>query len=57
MATLLRQLQKEEAMKRLELLKLFPNVITDFEKYERVYYSATISVILNAWLLLYLYTS
>ena len=39
MATLLRQLQKEEAMKRLELLKLFPNVITDFEKYERVYYS------------------
>lgn len=35
----LRQLQKAEAIKRLELLKLLPNVITDFKNNDTVYYS------------------
>lgn len=35
----LRQLQKAEAIKRLELLKLLPNVITDFKNTDTVYYS------------------
>ena len=35
----LRQLQKAEAIKRLELLKLLPNVITDFKSNDTVYYS------------------
>lgn len=35
----LRQLQKAEAIKRLELLKLLPNVITDFKNNDAVYYS------------------
>lgn len=35
----LRQLQKTEAIKRLELLKLLPNVITDFKNNDTVYYS------------------
>lgn len=35
----LRQLQKAEAIKRLELLKLLPNVITDFKNNATVYYS------------------
>lgn len=35
----LRQLQKAEAIKRLELLKLLPNMITDFKNNDTVYYS------------------
>lgn len=35
----LRQLQKAEAIKRLELLKLLQNVITDFKNNDTVYYS------------------
>ena len=35
----LRQLQNAEAIKRLELLKLLPNVITDFKNNDTVYYS------------------
>lgn len=35
----LKELQKQEAIKRLKLLKLLPEVIKDFEKNNRVYYS------------------
>ena len=31
--------QKEEAIKRMKLLHLMPQVIEDFEKSDRVYYS------------------
>lgn len=45
-----KQKQKEEAIKRMKLLQLMPQVIKDFEKNDRVYYSERQSAIFNATL-------
>lgn len=40
--------QKQEAIKRLKMLKVMPNVIKDFEKNGRVYYSERQNKFFNA---------
>lgn len=47
MKTTLREKQKQEAVKRLRQLKMFPNVIEDFEKEDRVYYSERINQVFD----------
>lgn len=44
----LKEKQKMEAIKRLQMLKVMPNVIKDFEKNGRVYYSERQNKIFNA---------
>ena len=46
----LRQKQKEEALKRMSILKIMKEVREDFEKNDRVYYSERQSAIFNATL-------
>ena len=45
-----KQKQKEEAIKRMKLLQIMPQVIKDFEKNDRVYYSERQNAIFNATL-------
>ena len=40
--------QKQEALKRMKMLKLMPEVIKDFEKNNRVYYSERQNAMFNA---------
>lgn len=44
----LKEKQKKEAIKRLKMLKVMPNVIKDFEENGRVYYSERQNKIFNA---------
>lgn len=44
----LKEKQKEEALKRMRMLHLLPNVIKDFEKKNKVYYSERQNKIFNA---------
>lgn len=44
----LKEKQKIEALKRMEMLQLMPNVIKDFEKKDKVYYSERQNAIFNA---------
>lgn len=44
----LKEKQKEEALKRMRMLQLLPNVIKDFEKKNKVYYSERQNKFFNA---------
>ena len=44
----LRQKQKEEALKRMQMLKLMPSVIEDFKKNDKIYYSERQNAMFNA---------
>jgi len=44
----LKEKQKQEALKRMKMLHLMPNVIKDFEKNNRVYYSERQNSVFNA---------
>lgn len=43
MKTILREKQKQEAIKRLKQLKVLPNVIENFKKENKIYYSERIN--------------
>lgn len=47
MNTILREKQKQEAVKRLRQLKMLPNVIEDFEKEDRIYYSERLNQVFD----------
>lgn len=48
MEQILKEKQKAEALKRMRMLNLMPNVIKDFEKKNKVYYSERQNAFFNA---------